>query len=63
MTEPTSSTKHVPSSLARQTLLDRDLTRPVTDRPPIGGHVGVQELQRVQRDRCEIVRTGRLVTA
>jgi molybdenum storage protein len=35
MTEPTSSTKHLPSSLARQTLLDRDLTRPVTDRPPI----------------------------
>ena len=35
MTEPTSGTKHVPSSLARQTLLDRDLTRPVTDRPPI----------------------------
>ncbi|HEY4409698.1 MAG TPA: molybdenum storage protein subunit alpha [Acidimicrobiia bacterium] len=27
--------KHVPSSLARMTLLDRDLTRPVTDRPPI----------------------------
>jgi molybdenum storage protein len=25
----------VPSSLARQTLLDRELTRPVTDRPPI----------------------------
>jgi len=35
MTESSSSTKHVPSSLARQTLLDRDLTRPVTDRPPI----------------------------
>ncbi len=33
MTE--STTKHVPSSLARQTLLDRDLIRPVTDRPPI----------------------------
>ena len=31
----TSTTKHVPSSLARQTLLDRELTRPVTDRPPI----------------------------
>jgi hypothetical protein len=30
-----SSAKHVPSSLARQTLLDRELTRPVTDRPPI----------------------------
>src|SRR5258706_9645872 len=29
------SAKHVPSSLARMTLLDRDLTRPVTDRPPI----------------------------
>jgi len=27
--------KHVPSSLARMTLLDRDLTRPVTDRQPI----------------------------
>ncbi len=35
MTETTSTTKHVPSSLARQTLLDRELTRPVTDRPPI----------------------------
>jgi len=35
MTEPGSTTKHVPSSLARQTLLDRELTRPVTDRPPI----------------------------
>ena len=35
MTESSSSAKHVPSSLARQTLLDRDLTRPVTDRPPI----------------------------
>src|SRR3954471_23847956 len=34
MTESTSA-KHVPSLLARQTLLDRDLTRPVTDRPPI----------------------------
>lgn len=34
MTE-SSTTKHVPSSLARQTLLDRELTRPVTDRPPI----------------------------
>ena len=33
MTE--STTKHVPSLLARQTLLDRELTRPVTDRPPI----------------------------
>ena len=35
MNEPTSSAKHVPSLLARQTLLDRELTRPVTDRPPI----------------------------
>jgi molybdenum storage protein len=35
MSDTTSGTKHVPSSLARQTLLDRDLTRPVTDRPPI----------------------------
>jgi molybdenum storage protein len=35
MTDTPSTTKHVPSSLARQTLLDRDLTRPVTDRPPI----------------------------
>lgn len=33
MTESTA--RHVPSSLARQTLLDRDLIRPVTDRPPI----------------------------
>jgi molybdenum storage protein len=30
-----SQIKHVPSSLARQTLLDRDLTRPVTSRPLI----------------------------
>jgi molybdenum storage protein len=29
------STKHVPSPLSRQTLLDRELVRPVTDRPPI----------------------------
>jgi molybdenum storage protein len=35
MTDTISGTKHVPSSLARQTLLDRELTRPVTDRPPI----------------------------
>ena len=35
MTDAASTAKHVPSSLARQTLLDRDLTRPVTDRPPI----------------------------
>jgi len=35
MTDTPSTTKHLPSSLARQTLLDRDLTRPVTDRPPI----------------------------
>jgi molybdenum storage protein len=35
MPDTPSTTKHVPSSLARQTLLDRDLTRPVTDRPPI----------------------------
>lgn len=34
MTDAT-GTKHVPSLLARQTLLDRDLVRPVTDRPPI----------------------------
>ncbi|MGH8999256.1 MAG: molybdenum storage protein subunit alpha [Acidimicrobiia bacterium] len=27
--------QHVPSALARQTLLDRDLVRPATDRPPI----------------------------
>jgi molybdenum storage protein len=31
----TSQIKHVPSSLARQTLLDRDLTRPVSSNPPI----------------------------
>ena len=30
MTDSTSGAKHVPSSLARQTLLDRELTRPVT---------------------------------
>ena len=35
MTDAASGTKHVPSSLARQTLLDKELTRPVTDRPPI----------------------------
>jgi molybdenum storage protein len=35
MTDDTSSIKHVPSSLARQTLLDRELTRPVEDRLPI----------------------------
>ena len=35
MTDTTSGTKHVPSLLARQTLLDKELTRPVTDRPPI----------------------------
>ncbi len=29
------STKHVPSALSRQTLLDKDLVRPVTDREPI----------------------------
>jgi molybdenum storage protein len=31
----TDDIKHVPSSLARQTLLDRELTRPVEDRPQI----------------------------
>jgi molybdenum storage protein len=31
----TDDAKHVPSSLARQTLLDRELTRPVEDRLPI----------------------------
>jgi len=35
MTAPKSAIKHVPSPLARQTLLDRDLTRPVTSRSPI----------------------------
>ena len=35
MTDVNAGTRHVPSSLARQTLLDRELTRPVTDRPPI----------------------------
>src|SRR4029077_15769471 len=35
MTEPTSSAEHVPSPLARQTLLDRDLTRPVAGGRPI----------------------------
>ena len=35
MTDAPSSTKHVPSSLARMTLLDKELVRPVTDRPPI----------------------------
>lgn len=31
----TSQIKHVPSSLARQTLLDRDLTRPVASHSPV----------------------------
>lgn len=35
MAGTTPGTKHVPSPLARQTLLDRDLTRAVTHRPPI----------------------------
>jgi molybdenum storage protein len=35
MTDAPSGAKHVPSSLARQTLLDKELTRPATDRPPI----------------------------
>ena len=35
MPDAPSTTKHVPSSLARQTLLDKELVRPVTDRPPI----------------------------
>ncbi len=35
MSDTTSTTKHVPSSLARQTLPDKELPRPVTDRPPI----------------------------
>src|SRR4029077_7554199 len=35
MTEPTSSAEHVPSPLARQTLLDSDLTRPVAGGRPI----------------------------
>jgi len=35
MTDTTSTTQHVPSPLARQTLLDRDLVRPFTDRPSI----------------------------
>jgi molybdenum storage protein len=35
MTDATSGAKHLPSSLMRQTLLDEDLVRPATDRPPI----------------------------
>jgi molybdenum storage protein len=35
MADPASGIKHLPSSLARQTLLDRDLTRPATSRPSI----------------------------
>ena len=35
MTETAATAKHVPSSLARMTLLDKELVRPVTDRPPI----------------------------
>ena len=34
-TGPPTEAKHVPSSLMRQTLLDRELVLPVTDRPPI----------------------------
>jgi molybdenum storage protein len=34
MTDATTGAKHLPSSLMRQTLLDEDLVRPVTDRPP-----------------------------
>ncbi|MGH9283149.1 MAG: molybdenum storage protein subunit alpha, partial [Acidimicrobiales bacterium] len=35
MTDATSGAKHLPSSLMRQTLLDQELVRPVTDRRPI----------------------------
>src|SRR5580765_1770882 len=35
MTTTTNGQKHVESLLARQTLLDADLTRPATDREPI----------------------------
>src|ERR1700759_982654 len=35
MSETTNSTKHVASPLARQTLLDKDLTRPVAGHRPI----------------------------
>jgi len=35
MTTATNAPKHVESLLARQTLLDADLTRPATDREPI----------------------------
>ena len=35
MTTATKGAKHVESLLARQTLLDADLTRPATDRDPI----------------------------
>jgi molybdenum storage protein len=35
MSDATSDIKHVPSSLARLTLLDKELTRPVEDRLPI----------------------------
>ena len=35
MTDANSQAKHLPSSLMRQTLLDADLVRPATDRPPI----------------------------
>ncbi|HVO17782.1 MAG TPA: hypothetical protein VMU15_00910 [Anaeromyxobacter sp.] len=35
MTENKSAIKHVPSPLARQTLLDKDLTRPVTSKSPL----------------------------
>jgi molybdenum storage protein len=35
MTDTPSTSKDVPSALMRQTLLDRELVRPATDRPPI----------------------------
>lgn len=35
MSDSTSGAKHVESALARQTLLDRELTRPVADRQPV----------------------------
>ncbi|MGH8933472.1 MAG: molybdenum storage protein subunit alpha [Egibacteraceae bacterium] len=35
MTDATCEAKHLPSSLMRQTLLDRDLVAPVTARPPV----------------------------
>jgi molybdenum storage protein len=40
MADTTNEIKHVASPLARQTLLDGELTRPVADKRPIGSSPG-----------------------